>query len=564
MKKIFLIITINLTIYICNAQIIFEKAFGGNNNERGVSILQTVNEGYVIAGNTDSVGTSGADVFVIMTKVNGDTLWAKTYGSSGDDFLTSIKSTISGGYIISGYTNSISGNGYDAFLLKIDENGAQSWSKCFGGGGDDKGTDVVQNANMQYVLAGSTTSYGAGGMDVYLIATDCNGNLLWSNSFGGSSDDSGNSIVLTSDGGYFISGETKSFGTNTDAYLIRTDVNGNKIWTKAVGGNGSDHATSGIQTADGGFAFTGMSQSWGTGTGDVYVVKTDSLGEVFWTKITGGADADLGNSIKETADGSFIIAGETQSFGSNGDIYLVNLSSYGSIEWTRIFGGFGIECGKSIITTFDGGYAIGGTTTNAANGLDLYLVKTNANGKTTCFSSPISVTALETIPVSISTDAPDSITVFTPSVNSSISSYGDLIFSVDTKCYDNEAIVTATAAIPESNTIVGDINGAVDPNRNSELAQSNVNEVKDYSFSIYPNPNDGSGFNLLMKTGKDKEVLVVVYDAVGRENFSTAIITNDDSETLFTINPMNKLAPGIYVVIATSENETFSKRLIVK
>jgi hypothetical protein len=191
-------------------------------------------------------------------------------------------------------------------------------------------------------------------------------------------------------------------------------------------------------------------------------------------------------------------------------------------------------------------------------------VKTNGNGKTTCFSSPISVTALETIPVSISVDVADSITSVTSAINSSISYYGNLVLAIDTKCYLNEEIVTATAAIAEANIIPEEVNENVDPDRSSDLSPNNMDEVKDYSFSIYPNPNDGSAFNLLMKTEKNKEILVVVYDAIGKEHYSTVVITNDDSDTLFAIDPMNKLAPGIYMVIATSENKAFSKRLIVK
>jgi hypothetical protein len=567
MKKIFLIIAFNLTIYISNAQIIFEKTFGTNNHEKGISMQQTATEGYVIAGNTDNSGT--ADFFVVMTKFNGDTLWAKTYGSSGDDFLTSIKPLAAGGYILSGYSNGIAGNGYDVILARIGEDGNLIWSKSYGGTGDDKATDVIQNTNMQFVVTGSTNSFGAGNLDVYLLATDCTGNFLWSNSFGGPSEDFGNSIASTSDSGYFITGSTKSFGTNTDAYLIKTDNTGNKIWTKAIGGNNTDYANSGIQTSDGGFVFTGISYSWGTGTGDMYVVKMDSLGQVFWTEITGGADEDRGNSIIESNDGNYVIAGETNSYTFTSDLYLVKLSSSGDNIWSRVFGGPGIETGKNIIQTADGGYAIAGSTSNAGSGLDLYLVKTDESGKTSCVNPPFGVTALETIPVSATTDPSDSVTAVIPAINSGLSSIVNIVLALETKCYEDPAMITAVMAPTGPMTVAfsDTTETGEDPEliRNSAISENSLTEAApDYSFTLFPNPSDGNVFNIVLKAEKDKEILVVVYDAIGKEHFSTVVITSGDSESLFAIDPMGKLSPGIYMVKATSDNDAFSRRLIVK
>lgn len=567
MKKIILLTIFNLSLTVSNAQIMFEKAYGANNAQRGISVFQTINEDYVIAGNSDSSDTGSADIFLTKITVSGDTIWTRKYGSTGNDFLSSMKPTANGGYIIAGYTNSIAGNGNDIMLLNIDKNGDLIWSKTFGGIGEDKGADVVQNSNEDFIITGTTGSYGAGGLDAYVLSADSTGNLLWFKSYGGSNDDAGNSIHLNSDGGYLIAGETKSFGSNTDAYLIRVDNIGNKLWSKAIGGSNIDYAKSGIQTSDGGFIFTGTSESWGTN--NVYVVKTDSAGEIYWTKIIGGGDSDFGNCIIENNDSSFTITGQTSSFGPDADVYLIKLSSSGSTDWTRVFGGVGLETGNCISQTADNGFVITGSATIAGNGLDAYLIKTNASGKTSCTNTSIPVVVVEGIPVSASVIPTDSITVISLTSFSLTLVQGHLPSFIDIKCYSNEVIEPATILMPDviaiNDLIENDVNGGNTWEKSTEQTQNELNNESLFSLSVYPNPNNGSGVNVSIRTNETKEVLVVVYDELGRESYSKVIFTGgDSSESSFVIDPSGKLKPGIYMVTATSEKKSFTKRLIVR
>jgi len=151
---------------------------------------------------------------------------------------------------------------------------------------------------------------------------------------------------------------------------------------KAIGGANYDDSNSLIQTSDGGYAIAGTTFSFGAGGEDVYVVKLDANGNLQWTKTIGGKDADGGSSLIQTSDGGYVIAGTTFSFGAGGgDIYVVKLDANGNLQWTKTIGGPGDEAGASLIQTSDGGYAIAGTTFSfGAGGRDIYVVKLDANG----------------------------------------------------------------------------------------------------------------------------------------------------------------------------------------
>ncbi len=155
-------------------------------------------------------------------------------------------------------------------------------------------------------------SFGAGLEDVYVIKLDTNGNVEWTKTIGGSLDDWSHSIIQTTDGGYAIAGYTSSFGAGLDdVYVIKLNANGNIEWTKTIGGSGTDYGFSIIQTTDGGYAIAGVTNSFGAGNGDVYVIKLSASGNVEWTKTIGGDSTDFGHSIIQTTDSGYAIAGIT-------------------------------------------------------------------------------------------------------------------------------------------------------------------------------------------------------------------------------------------------------------
>ena len=207
----------------------WSRTFGGNQNDYGYSVVQTNDAGYVISGSTRSQGDDNGDVWLIKTNGDGEIQWERTYGGNGSETSRSVKQTNDGGYIITGNTDSF-GSGYnDAYLLKTDSQGNETWSQTFGGIGTDQGRNVVQTIDQGYMISGYTDSFGeSGGFNFWLIKTDLSGNLEWQRYYGGSGDDRAFCGTQTSDGGYAIAGYTNLGGNSApDILLIKTDDLGN-------------------------------------------------------------------------------------------------------------------------------------------------------------------------------------------------------------------------------------------------------------------------------------------------------------------------------------------------
>jgi len=381
-KSIFL--TVLLAAFFVTAAIadpgdtLWTRTYGGSGIDWGYSVQQTTDGGYILTGRTKSFGAGSYDFYLVKTDANGDSLWSRTYGGIEGDYGRSVEQTTDGGYIITGYTNSFGAGSYDFYLVKTDVNGDTLWSRTYGGIGSDQGESVQQTSDEGYIITGYTVSFGAGGRDFYLVKTDVNGDTLWSRTYGGIGDDQGESVQQTSDGGYVIAGEIFSFGAGgVDFYLIKMDGLGDSLWTRTYGGTGMDYGESVQQTTDGGYVIAGYTYSFGAGATDVYLVKTDANGDTLWTRTYGGELNDYGYFVQQTTDGGYIIGGYTNSFGAGDyDVYLVKTDANGDTLWTRTYGGIEGDYGRSVEQTTDGGYIITGYTNSfGAGSYDVYLLK---------------------------------------------------------------------------------------------------------------------------------------------------------------------------------------------
>jgi len=367
-----------------HAQVVkFAKTYGGTYYDRAYSVRQTSDGGYIVAGWTWSFGGGGPDFFLIKTDASGNVQWAKTYGGTGDDRAYSVQQTSDGGYIVAGYTYSLGAGGRDFFLVKTDANGNLQWAKTYGGTSWEEAYSVRQTSDGGYIVAGWTVSFGAGLGDFFLIKTDANGNVQWAKTYGGTDSDWARFVQQTSDGGYIVAGWTQSFGAGSrDILLIKTDANGNVQWAKTYGGTSYERAFSVQQTSDGGYIVAGYTWSFGAGFSDLFLIKTDASGNLQWAKTYGGTGIDSTISVQQTSDGGYIVAGWTDSFGAGSwDILLIKTDANGNVQWAKTYGGTDWDFAYSVQQTSDGGYIVAGITYSfGAGGSDFFLIKTDANG----------------------------------------------------------------------------------------------------------------------------------------------------------------------------------------
>jgi len=305
----------------------WDKTFGGSENDWAGSIIQTSDSGYSVAGYTESKGKGGSDFWIIKLDHQGSILWDKTFGGSEDDVAYSIIQNTDGGYAVAGYTSSKGEGKRDIWVIRFDHDGNMLWDKTFGGSEDDVAYSIIQNTDGSYVVAGYTYSKGAGKSDIWVIRFDHDGNMLWDKTFRGSEHDFANSIIQTTDGGYAVAGCTLSKGAEEwDIWLIKLDHEGNMLWDKTFRGSEHDFANSIIQTTDGGYAVTGYTSSKGEIEWDIWLIKLDHEGNMLWDKTFGGSDNDRGTSLIQTADCGYAIAGVTESKGAGGiDVWVIKL-----------------------------------------------------------------------------------------------------------------------------------------------------------------------------------------------------------------------------------------------
>lgn len=269
---------------------------------------------------------------VVFVKAQAPRNFYTTFGGSGDDIAYSVKVTLDGNYIVAGSTSSFGMGSTDVYLVKLDSMGNTMWSKTYGGIMSEVGRSVIQIPDSGYVVAGYGNSFGSGGYDVYILRTDKNGNMLWQQSFGGSDWDFANDLVLGSDGNIYVVGYTFSFGGGKkDGFVLKYDLAGQLLQQKFIGGSENEELNAIMKAADNSLVTVGYTESLGDINGDAYFLKMDLNLDTIYTKTFGGPYKDYASDVMQKASGDFMICGaKTFTLGGNTHSYFYRMTNGGT------------------------------------------------------------------------------------------------------------------------------------------------------------------------------------------------------------------------------------------
>jgi hypothetical protein len=348
----------------------------------GLYVRQTIDDGFILVGQTSEAAGDDLDAWLIKTDRNGLEEWRRTFGGARDDWGYTVQQSTDSGYIFIGSTQLSGAGESDVWLLKTDPHGVIQWERTFGGGQPDYGYFMQEVPGGGYILLGETSSMGMGARDAYLIRTDGEGNLLWSQTFGDSSDDIGYALWQTDDGGYVITGFTDHQNiAQEDLWVFKTDAAGAVQWERVYDTSFGAVGRSILQTMDGNYVIAGFLM-WGSATYDFWLVNVDSVGNLIWDRTFGWDGDERAAALGQTSDGGFIMAGLTSSVGAGlHDAWLVKTDGEGTMEWERSFGGTNWDIFRAVQQTGDGGYIMAGTTQSFGSGdPDAWLIKSGPDG----------------------------------------------------------------------------------------------------------------------------------------------------------------------------------------
>ena len=368
------------------------KVYGESTPDWMSSVQETSDGGSIVAGYTESFGRAGAsNMWVIKLAANGTINWERTYSGVPYDWASSIKETSDGGYIIAGYTECFGAQEGDAWVIKVDSSGDIVWERRYGGEFSDEATCIQQTdddedgqKNDGYIVAGRTKSFGSSVSDMWVIKLSGAGDITWENRYGETDFDIASSIDQTSDGGYIVAGDswnaTSGATVHSDMAVVKLGADGSIQWQKTYGDIDSDTASCVQETPDGGYILAGDTRSF-TSISDIWILKLTSTGSVIWQKTYGG-NWSYAIDLDQTSDGGYIVAGHTHDFGAGfSDILLLKLDSAGTIIWQKVYGGSGFEWAHAVEETTMGEYLVAGRTQSFGAGLDdALLLKVDSSG----------------------------------------------------------------------------------------------------------------------------------------------------------------------------------------
>ena len=502
----------------------WQNTYGSFGNDKAVEIINTLDNGFAILGN------AGLDISIVKLQGDGSVQWGKLINGINNDIAYSIIQTIDSCYILAGATNGISYDYYeDMLLVKLNSNGELLWAKTYGTEGWDRACSIRQTSDNGFVVVGKCDLYQQED-GILIVKFGSEGIVEWSRF----SEKTGSGflfpvIIQTSDNGFGIATTINNVINSFDMCFLKLDGFGRYQRSWVIGGNSVDEAVFVSQTFDRGYVLAGYTASFGAGAPDLYIVKLTTVGTLQWTRTIGGNNDDYAMSILKTNDGGFLIGGEGFSFGNGGfDFFTVKLDSSGRYLSGNTFGSPDIDYMRSIVPAYDGGYVVVGST-GPMNQNDFFIVKTDSMGST-CGSSPMT----------------------NPHIDS-----GGSILKYPLNMYDK-----STALVP-INVDISDWGSMSNLCLTGTEIYSNTIPLNYNLHQNYPNP-----FNPVTKINfdipKQSNTKIVIYDLLGRE--ITTLVNEQLKPGSYSVNWDGTVyASGVYFYsLITDDPSTRSGRGFVE
>ena len=354
---------------------LWTQTYGGVSDEVGYITKPASDGGYIVLAHTETFGGGGRDAYLIKTDAQGNEVWTQTYGGPLNDEAYNVFQTADGGYIFGGRTEPAA-ESVDAFwLVRTDAGGNEEWNRTYGGTGDDEGYNLNLTSDGNYIMVGITESYAANDGDIWLLKIDQGGDTLWTKTFDYGGYDASNYVEETADGGYAIFGYT---GSNTinyyDILLIKTDADGNEEWHHQYGDQFVNAVYMGRQTQDGGYVLSGHVMDMSM-TVLAHLLKVDASGNEAWSHSLGDPGYNSFPYVAKKDNGNLLAAGYTSSFGANlVDMYFSEFDADGIEQWSGVFGADSAETATTVTLLEDGFIATGVTNSFGPGDDDAYVV----------------------------------------------------------------------------------------------------------------------------------------------------------------------------------------------
>lgn len=366
----------------------FIRFFGSSFLDEGFQIAQAEDDGYLVAGIIEDENEF-SDIILLKTNAYGELQWQNQLGDSLNDYGTSFCLTEDGSAVVAGSITLSPANNTNVFVAKVNTSGQTVWSYNFGNNSNQRISDIIETTDGGFLLAGTTdaqntqTGNPAGQSDVFYMKISAQGDSLWSKVFGGPNMDVLNAISRSHQDGYMLFGSTSSFSgpgqATTNMYVLEINENGGTVASRTFGSSMEEEGIDVFKTNDG-YIFTGSTMLTNSGESDIFVVKTTTqIFETEWENSYGGTQTEFSNSVFQLEDGTFAIAGLTDSYGEgSNDAYLILVNTAGNLIMEKTFGGSASEWANGLIETSDGGFAITGAAEYNENRM-ITLIKVNQN-----------------------------------------------------------------------------------------------------------------------------------------------------------------------------------------